>query len=149
MGRFHEALPNIKSAYVTLQKVYTDISAVSVTLCNSGQHLVIAPLECRFHFDQWSPTCLPPSPLNAPSSSHWKFLLKTQTAPPLHQYLPLPAFAGWFQLLGTPSENCFVWHVTPQCTWQHDLYYQRCWSIKRVWSITSMLTSSALIFTGL
>ena len=43
MGRFHKALPNIKSAYVTLQnftpdfkKIYTDISAVSVTLCNSA-----------------------------------------------------------------------------------------------------------------
>ena len=42
MGRFHKALPNVKSAYVTLlnftpdlQKIYTDISAVSVTLCNS------------------------------------------------------------------------------------------------------------------
>ena len=43
MGRFHKALPNIKSAYVTLQNftpdfknIYTDISAVSVTLCNSA-----------------------------------------------------------------------------------------------------------------
>ena len=43
MGCFHKALPNVKSAYVTLQnftpdlqKIYTDISAVSVTLCNSG-----------------------------------------------------------------------------------------------------------------
>ena len=45
MGRFHKALPNVKSAYVTLQnftpdlqKIYTDISAVSVTLCNSVWH---------------------------------------------------------------------------------------------------------------
>ena len=43
MGRFHKALPNVKGAYVTLkyftpdfQEIYTDISAVSVTLCNSG-----------------------------------------------------------------------------------------------------------------
>ena len=43
MGRFHKTLPNVKSAYVTLQdftpdlqKIYTDISAISVTLCNSG-----------------------------------------------------------------------------------------------------------------
>ena len=43
MGRFHKALPNVKSAYVTLQnftpdlqKIYTDISGESVTLCNSG-----------------------------------------------------------------------------------------------------------------
>ena len=42
MGQFHKALPNVKSAYVTLkdftpdlQKIYTDISAISVTLCNS------------------------------------------------------------------------------------------------------------------
>ena len=42
MVRFHKALPNVKSAYVTrqtftpdLQKIYTDISVVSVTLCNS------------------------------------------------------------------------------------------------------------------
>ena len=48
MGRFHKALPNVKSTYVTLQdftpdlqKIYTDISAISVTLCNSGSHLVI------------------------------------------------------------------------------------------------------------
>ena len=43
MGRFHKALPKVKSAYVTLQdftpdlhKIYTDISAISVTLCNSA-----------------------------------------------------------------------------------------------------------------
>ena len=43
MGRFQKALPNVKSAYVTLQdftpnhkQIYTDISAISVTLCNSG-----------------------------------------------------------------------------------------------------------------
>ena len=43
MDRFHNALPNVKSAYVTLQmftqdlqKIYTDISVVSVTLCNSA-----------------------------------------------------------------------------------------------------------------
>ena len=43
MDRFHKALPNVKSAYVTLQnftpdlqKIYTDISAISVTLCNSA-----------------------------------------------------------------------------------------------------------------
>ena len=43
MGHFHKALPNVKSAHVTLQnftpdlqKIYTDISAVSVTLCNSA-----------------------------------------------------------------------------------------------------------------
>ena len=42
MGPFHKALPNVKSAYVTLQdftpntqKIYTDISVISVTLCNS------------------------------------------------------------------------------------------------------------------
>ena len=42
MVRFHKALPNVKRAYVTLQdftpdlqKIYTDISAISVTLCNS------------------------------------------------------------------------------------------------------------------
>ena len=42
MGRFHKALPNVKNAYVTLkdftqdiQKIYTDISAISVILCNS------------------------------------------------------------------------------------------------------------------
>ena len=43
-GRFHKALPNVKSAYnVTLhdftpdlKKMYTDISAISVTLCNSA-----------------------------------------------------------------------------------------------------------------
>ena len=40
---FHKALPNVKKAYVTLRKFtpdlkifYTDISAISVTLCNSG-----------------------------------------------------------------------------------------------------------------
>ena len=39
---FHKALPNVKKAYVTLRKFtpdlkifYTDISAISVTLCNS------------------------------------------------------------------------------------------------------------------
>ena len=39
---FHKALPNVKNAYVTLRKFtpdlkifYTDISAISVTLCNS------------------------------------------------------------------------------------------------------------------
>ena len=44
MGRFHKVLPSVKSAYVTLQnftpdfqKFYTDISAVSATLCNSGK----------------------------------------------------------------------------------------------------------------
>ena len=42
MVHFHKALPNVKSAYVTvrkftpdLQKFYTDISAISVTFCNS------------------------------------------------------------------------------------------------------------------
>ena len=42
MGRFHKALPNVKSPYVTLQnftpelqKFYTDVSVISVTLCNS------------------------------------------------------------------------------------------------------------------
>ena len=46
MVRFHKALPNVKRAYVTLQdftpdlqKIYTDISAISVTLCNSGTKL--------------------------------------------------------------------------------------------------------------
>ena len=41
---FHKALPNVKKAYVTLRKFtpdlkifYTDISAISVTLCNSAQ----------------------------------------------------------------------------------------------------------------
>ena len=40
---FHKALPNVKNAYVTLRKFtpdlkifYTDISAISVTLCNSA-----------------------------------------------------------------------------------------------------------------
>ena len=39
---FHKALPNVKSVYVALQvtpdlqKNYTDISAISVTFCNSG-----------------------------------------------------------------------------------------------------------------
>ena len=39
---FHKALPNVKKAYVTLRKFtpdlkifYTDISAISVPLCNS------------------------------------------------------------------------------------------------------------------
>ena len=43
---FHKALPNVKKAYVTLRKFtpdlkifYTDISAISVTLCNSGNQL--------------------------------------------------------------------------------------------------------------
>ena len=43
MGCFHKVLPNVKSAYVTLQnftpdlqKFYTDISAISATLSNSG-----------------------------------------------------------------------------------------------------------------
>ena len=43
MGRFQKALPNVKSVYVTLQnftpdlqKIYTDISAVSVTFRNSA-----------------------------------------------------------------------------------------------------------------
>ena len=43
MGCFHKVLPNVKSVYVTLQnftpdlkKFYTDISAVSATLWNSG-----------------------------------------------------------------------------------------------------------------
>ena len=42
MDRFHKALPYVKGANVTLenftpdlQKIYTDISAESVTLCNS------------------------------------------------------------------------------------------------------------------
>ena len=42
MGCFHKVLPNVKSAYVTLQnftpdlqKFYTDISAVSATLSNT------------------------------------------------------------------------------------------------------------------
>ena len=42
---FHKALPNVKKAYVTLRKFtpdlkifYTDISAISVTLCNSDHH---------------------------------------------------------------------------------------------------------------
>ena len=42
MVHFHKALPNVKSAYVTvrkftpdLQKFYTDISAISVTFRNS------------------------------------------------------------------------------------------------------------------
>ena len=46
MGRFDKALPNVKSAYVNLQeftpdlqKIYTDISAISLTLCNSGVNL--------------------------------------------------------------------------------------------------------------
>ena len=41
---FHKALPNVKKAYVTLRKFtpdlkifYTDISAISVPLCNSGK----------------------------------------------------------------------------------------------------------------
>merc|ERR1712105_160345 len=40
---FHKSLPNVKKAYVTLRKFtpdlkifYTDISAISVTLCNSA-----------------------------------------------------------------------------------------------------------------
>ena len=44
---FHKALPNVKKAYVTLRKFtpnlkifYTDISAISVTLCNSVWHVV-------------------------------------------------------------------------------------------------------------
>ena len=43
---FHKALPNVKNAYVTLRKFtpdlkifYTDISAISVTLCNSDQYI--------------------------------------------------------------------------------------------------------------
>ena len=49
---FHKALSNVKKAYVTLRKFtpdlkifYTDISAISVTLCNSVLDLV------TFHFD--------------------------------------------------------------------------------------------------
>ena len=45
---FHKALPNVKKAYVTLRKFtpdlkifYTDISAISVTLCNSVCHNMI------------------------------------------------------------------------------------------------------------
>ena len=45
MGRFHISLPSIRSAYVTLkdftpdlQRFYTDISAISVTFCNSAIH---------------------------------------------------------------------------------------------------------------
>ena len=43
MDRFHKGLPNAKTTYVTLkhftpdlQKIYTDISAVSVTFWNSA-----------------------------------------------------------------------------------------------------------------
>ena len=43
MDQYHKVLPTVKRVYVTLQdftqdyqKIYTDISAVSVTLCNSG-----------------------------------------------------------------------------------------------------------------
>ena len=48
MGRFDKALPNVKIPYVTLKdftpdlhKIYRDISAISVTLCNSAVILVI------------------------------------------------------------------------------------------------------------
>ena len=44
LPQFHKVLPTVKRAYVTfqdftqdLQKIYTDISAVSVTLCNSAK----------------------------------------------------------------------------------------------------------------
>ena len=46
---FHKALPNVKKAYVTLRKFtpnlkifYTDISAISVTLCNSAVSIKLA-----------------------------------------------------------------------------------------------------------
>ena len=46
MGRFHKAIPIVESAYVILQdftpdfqKIYTDISAISVTVHNSGLSL--------------------------------------------------------------------------------------------------------------
>ena len=45
---FHKALPNVKKAYVTLRKFtpdlkifYTDISAISVTLCNSASTIFL------------------------------------------------------------------------------------------------------------
>ena len=50
MGCFHKVLPNVKSVYVTLQnftpdlqKIYTDISVISVTLCNSGASPSVIP----------------------------------------------------------------------------------------------------------
>jgi len=46
---FHKALPNVKNAYVTLRKFtpdlkifYTDISAISVPLCNSDRSIDLA-----------------------------------------------------------------------------------------------------------
>ena len=48
MDRFHNALPNVKSAFVILQnftpdlqQIYTDISAVFVTLYNSAMIMII------------------------------------------------------------------------------------------------------------
>jgi len=45
-----KALHNVKSAYVTLQnftpdlqKIYTDISVITVTLCNSGAFPSVTP----------------------------------------------------------------------------------------------------------
>ena len=52
MDRFHKALPYVKGANVTLenftpdlQKIYTDISAISVTFCNSVHSLNVL-LNC-------------------------------------------------------------------------------------------------------
>ena len=51
---FHKALPNVKKTYVTLRKFtpvlkifYTDISAISVTLCNSENSLAALFLSIR------------------------------------------------------------------------------------------------------
>ena len=53
-GCFHKALPNVRSAYVTLQdftpdlqKIYTDIFAISVTFRNSASTYSMEILQLR------------------------------------------------------------------------------------------------------
>ena len=65
---FHKALPNVKKAYVTLRKFtpdlkifYTDISAISVPLCNSGWN---NPTKHCPHWGRWTW----PTPLKSKSS---------------------------------------------------------------------------------
>ena len=76
-GCFNKALPNVRSAYVTLQdftpdpqKNYTDISAISVTFLNSGPDECWSRRGCRLPVRTCPPPRLPTDPQQRPHRGH-------------------------------------------------------------------------------
>ena len=108
MDRFHKALPNVKSAYVTLQNFtpdlknfYTDISAVSATLWNSAEELP---------HSIWNGFSTPPPPPYGgfPFEQHFSYIGASLS----HKI--------WWKI-GQQFVNYIQWHISHQISWSPNL----------------------------